>query len=268
MRNITIKYLTRILLACCFIFIKSENSMAQVNIKLLTEVSKSCQDDTKNPEYYKQMGFGDYVISNLVNSTRILDESLERCVFHRYHHSLVQSNIPWLGSSGEIVPGYPGSVAISLMALERMDEHDLYIDCIIDGDPSSDKCYYLTRSFPNSVAELPHGDKSITSSYFSSSGGLIHLSPKYIYRCPSCVIAINNISSDKELTKSFVQWFLKLDKNRRKLILSIIENDSEAISKRTKIGKESERAVEKYIEMRKKIREESQEHKRRELIGN
>jgi hypothetical protein len=105
------------------LFAKPQIASAQVDMNSLIEVAKSCQKDTNSPEYYKQMGFDKF--ESVIGS----DNSLNTCFYARYGHSLLQSKFPWLASTGEMIPGYPGSVAVSLMIYKKYLNNSLLLDC-------------------------------------------------------------------------------------------------------------------------------------------
>lgn len=111
MKKFTLKTLLAMLLTCSAILLKPQSSSAQVNTSLLTEVVKSCQQDALSPEYYERMRISWYHwVLNRNN------ESVEDCINVQYFHSLVLSKLPSLTSTSEMLPEYPGSAAVSLIA--------------------------------------------------------------------------------------------------------------------------------------------------------
>jgi hypothetical protein len=239
-KKLTLRFSIVILVTCYTVFIKQQSVSAQVDISLLTEVAKSCKKDTVSSDYYKQMGFEDGIYPPIGSR-----DLLNSCIQDRYYHSLISSKFPWLASTDEIIPGYPGSVLVSNMAFKRPNIPGYpLIDCIVSQDPSSNKC--------------------VRSTYFydQKSFDLVHV-------CPSCVVSENNVSSANKMRENFIKWFLNLDKpTRRKVLSTILGGDPTALKNRSEIHQETSRAVEKYDEIREKVAREEQNRRRREVMGD
>ena len=250
MKKLALQISMVILATYSVMFTKPQSASAQVDMSLLTDVAKSCQKDTTSSEYYKQMGFDDEKIQSVIG----LGESLGTCIRARYRHSLLQSKFPWLASTGEMVPGYPGSVAVSLIAHSGyisggLDNSSL-LDCIVSQDPSNDRCI--------SSIEIFYDDK-IRSNV---------LNRQSTYVCPSCVVAHDNVMSAKRMRGSFIQWFLNLDKPTRRKVMSILGEGQKAANNRSEIIIEAIRALDEYKATRQKVEQQEQERRRREVIGN
>jgi hypothetical protein len=232
---------------CASILLKPQSTSAQINMSLLTEVASSCQKDTASSEYYKQMSFDDETVRSLTSSAN----SVERCIYSRYHYSTIQSKFPWLASTGEIIPGYLGAVAFSMITNTNSSMKNLLLDCIADKNLSSYECTFSIANFTND--RIPHG---FASNYY-------YYDDYYIYVCPSCLIAHNNTLSAEKMRGSFIQWFLSLDKIQRRGVMSIMGDNN-----RFKISSEADRAVKEYRETIEKVAQQEKERRRREVLGN
>lgn len=256
MKKIALQISLVILATCPALFTKPQSASAQVDMSLLTDAAQSCQKDTKSSEYYKQMWFDDDMFTPLIG----LDTSLKDCIEFRYHYSLVQSKFPWLASTGEMIQGYPGFVLVSTIAyyhtLSPGLNNSSLLDCIASGDPSNEQC-------TSSVIRSLFYDHKINK---YSVGHLV--SQYYIYVCPSCIVAHDNVMSEKSMRGSFIQWFLSLDKPTRRKVMSILGEGQKAEKNRSEMATEANRAVSEYIEIRQKVEQQEQERRRREVIGN
>jgi len=249
MKKIALQISMVILAACSVMFTKPQSASAQVDMSLLTDVAKSCQKDTTSSEYYKQMGFDDEKIQSVIGS----GESLGTCIHARYRHSLLQSKFPWLASTGEIIQGYPGSVAVSLIADPYINGWlgtSSLLDCIVSQDPSNDRCISSIGIFYDYKIRNNNPNRQST------------------YVCPSCVVAHDNVFSAKRMRGSFIQWFLNLDKPTRRKAMSILGEGQEAENNRSEIEQEARRALDEYKATRIKVAQEEQDRRRREVIGN
>lgn len=162
---------------------------------------------------------------------------------------------PELASTGEILPGYPGSVAVGQLAItfSYYDRTQL-LDCIIANDTSSNVCFWSKRN-------ISEGRK------YRSVGHLISYYLPYV--CPSCVVAHDEVSGSREvILKAFIKWFIKLDKPQRREVISLLGDEDEGIQLRRSLSNESEKAVEEYQETRARVEQQEQERRRRELLGN
>lgn len=248
MKKLTLQVSMVMLATYAALFVKPQSALAQVDMSLLTEVAKSCQKDTRSSEYYEQMGFDESRIKSAVDS----GSYLEICIHARYLYSLVQSKFPWLISTGEMIPGYPGSVAVSLIAQSNRDvlDNSSLIDCIVSQDPSDDRCKNSIQIFRD--YKLRDNDPNSRSAYV----------------CPSCVVAHDNVFSAEKMRGSFIQWFLKLDKPTRKKVMSILGEGQNAESNRSEIRAEANRASTEYFNIRQRVKQQEQDRRRREVIGN
>jgi|GEM_PF-2569287 len=255
MKKLALQISLTILATCSGIFVNPQSASAQVDMSLLTEVAKSCQKDAKSAKYYKQMGFDNNIIQSLIGSS----DFFGACIYARYSYSLVQSKFPWLVSTGNIMSGYPGSVAVSLIVSpygSRLGDSSL-LDCIVSQDPSNDRCRSAIGIFY---------DNKIRN---NGLRGFHEFPPNLaIYMCPSCVVAHDNVSSEKRMIGSFIQWFLKLDKPTRRKVMSILGDDQEATTNRSEMILETRRALAEYREISRKVAQEEQDRRRREVIGN
>jgi hypothetical protein len=261
MKKLTFKISLAILATCSAIFVKPQSASAQIDMSLLTEVAKSCQKDSLSLKYYKQMGFDDDKLQVVKDSNVGL---IYNCIYYRYFHSLIQSKFSWVAlTTDEIIPGYPGSVVVSLLSLRPRSS---LLDCIVSQDPSSQVCegrkvfngYVVEQKIVNDNLYEHHTDH-----YTNNYTALL-----YIHICPSCVIAHDNILSSEKTMGGFIQWFLRLDKPRRREIMSILGNEQEQINNRQKIQQEASRAVAEYIEIREKVKQQEENRRRREVLGN
>ncbi|MBD2303111.1 hypothetical protein H6G80_32965 [Nostoc sp. FACHB-87] len=228
---------------------------AQVNIKLLTQTVESCQKDALSPDYYKQINLN--VVQYSYEQNIYQDDDLKRCIKNRYHYSLVLSKFPWLVSTGEALPGYPGAVIVGKLANDYPYSSTGLLDCIASQDPSNQDCI-LTYNY------IAIGQK-VTE--WTTSIGFLELS--YLaYVCPSCVIAHNDVSGSKEkILISFMKWFLTLDKPQRRELLTLLGDDNNAYKLREALKDESTAAIEEYEEARARVEQQDREQRRRELLG-
>lgn len=243
MKNYPIKALLMVFTTTTAILLTPKITFAQVDYSLLTEVAKSCQEDALSPQYYKS---ADINFSGMTKN----NPYIEYCIKARYFHSLVLSKLPWLASKGELVPGYLGSVAVSLMALHGDQDYKYteLVNCIISQNGSSQEC----RS-----SALQH----LSWLYWNTKLSGHHLDAAYI--CPSCVVASNDISSEEKMADAFIQWFLTLDKPQRREMISLLLN----VNIRVDMLMNSNEAVSKYIEIRQRVEQQEQEQRRIDLLG-
>ena len=257
MRNFTVKGLISLIVTSSALLLAPMRGDAQVNINRLAQVAKSCQEDIFSSNYYKRMRFDTYHINEHLKNSYNQQQSITHCTYSRYHYSLVLTKYPWLSSTGEILPGYPGSIFVSYLAhLFGNSYHTSILDCIANQDISSEECSF-TRS------KIKDGNlfrRSYIQDWYNS----------YIVNsCPSCVVAHDEVSgSQKHIFEAFVQWFIKLDKLQRRELISLLGNGEESRDLRLLIMGESSAAVTKYWEVRKELEEQEQEQRRQELLGN
>ncbi|AFW95273.1 hypothetical protein ANA_C12552 [Anabaena sp. 90] len=240
----TVKGLIALFVTSSALFLTPMKSDAQVNMKSLAEVADSCQKDIPSKKYYQQM---------LLNVDKWDNSDLEQCIYSRYHYSLILDKFPELASTGEILPGYPGSVAVGQLASTLIYNRKQLLDCIIANNISGDVCM-------NSRQNISRGQKYRSYSRISS----------YLpYVCPSCVVAHDEVSGSREvILKAFIEWFIKLDKPQRREVISLLGDEDEARTLRQSLKNESKKAVEEYQETRERIEQQEQERRRRELLGN
>ena len=252
----TVKGLIALFLTSSALVLTPMRSDAQVNMKSLAEVAKSCQKDVFSFDYYKQMGFDTNVINRFPNNEALQRNSLLGCIESRYHYSLILDKFPELASTGEILPGYPSSVAIGKLARIHGYPHQL-LDCLVTQDASSQEC-------------------STTKNSISTGYKIRNADPYYyhdlqyiVYVCPSCIVAHDEVSGSGEIIlKSFIEWFLKLDKPQRREVFSLLENADKAGRLRWLLYKESGQAVQEYQETRARVERQEKERRKRELLGN
>lgn len=248
------------------ILLTPHSSLAQVNMSLLTEVAKSCQEDVFSPEYYKKMGISVSKVGvNDSITTRVQSDPyyyLSSCISARYYHSLVLSKLPWLTSTGEMLPGYPGDAAVSLTSLvhQRTSTMTEVLDCIVSQDAYSQECRKSSGFY--AVFDLYRPSLKIrdaTEVYFETA--------PYIYICPSCVVTRDEIFSLEKMTDAFIKWFLALDKPKRREIMSILGDEEAQIANRKNMYNEALGAAQKYQEIRQRVKQQEQEQRRNEILG-
>ncbi|MBD2567225.1 hypothetical protein [Anabaena lutea] len=242
----TVKGLIALFVTSSALFLTPMRSDAQVNMKTLAEVAKSCHKDVPSKEYYQQM---------LLN----FNSDLNECIRSRYHYSLILDEFPELASTGEILPGYPGSVAVGQIAsIFHSDGRWHLLDCIIANDTSSDACWQSKKKISEGGEYRYH--------FRANTNRISYYLP---YICPSCVVAHDEVSGSGEvILKAFMEWFMKLDKSQRREVISLLGDDDKARQLRELINDESEAAVKEYREARARVQQQEQERRRRELLGN
>lgn len=254
MRKIAPTSLLSAIMAGTIILLTPKSSLAQVDMSLLTEVTKSCQQDVTSSEYYEKLKID---ISKLPQPVTRLEE----CIKSRYFHSLVLSKLPWLSSTGEMLPGYPGSAAISLMSLNPNSVHQNVLECIISQDGFSQECRN-SEGFRR-VFFRASGDSILNSLNKSYWEGI-----PYLYICPSCIVVFDNISSPEKMTDAFIKWFLSLDKPKRREVMSILGDETAQAGNRFNMNQEVQRAASKYREIRERVEQQNREQRKRDILGN
>ncbi|MBN3906940.1 MAG: hypothetical protein HWQ35_10390 [Nostoc sp. NMS1] len=109
MRKFTVKSLITLLVTSSALCLTPMRSDAQVNMKRLAQVAKSCQEDALSLAYYQQMGI-DLRKQGYFGKKKPF---INPCIRNRYHYSSVLSKLPWMASKGEMLPQYPGDAAIA-----------------------------------------------------------------------------------------------------------------------------------------------------------
>jgi hypothetical protein len=260
MIKFAIKSLTAIAATTCALLLNAQSSNAQVNMKMLSEVAKSCQRDAVSVDYYQRMGVEKDGTTDLAESiTNSQTRFIEMCIFDRYHYSLVNSNYPWLESTGEMLPGYPGSVAVAALVAQYPNSGYTslgLLDCIATQDASSKEC---------ELARIPN---LFLDGYKYRENFAYPYRNKYlIYVCQSCVVAHDDILSRQKILNSFIQWFLTLDKPQRRELMSMLGDETSELGLRAYTHVEASRAVVEYQEVRQRVQKQEQEKRRQELLG-
>lgn len=261
MIKLAIKGLFVLLVTNLTLLLTSQSSSAQVNMQLLVQVAKSCQEDVVSPEYYNKIHF-DLNSSELVE--RVIKDDyngyLSLCIRSRYHYALIVSKLPWLSSAKEIVPGYPSSVAVAALTNELTKSYrrpGYILDCIASQNASSQECMaanFYGLAFDYKVREI---------NFFRSTSGSY-----LIYVCPSCTVAHDDIDSKDKMITAFVQWFLTLDQTHRREIMSILGDEDNQFYNREQINSEAEKSVHEYQIVRQRVEQQEQEQRRQEILGN
>ncbi|GCL40739.1 hypothetical protein [Dolichospermum planctonicum] len=251
----TVKGLIALFVTSSALLLTPMRSNAQVNMKILTQVADSCQKDVFSKKYYQQMLLN---INHFLSNNNDLGHNnvlKEVCIYSRYHYSLILNKFPELASTGEILPGYPGSVAVGQLArtFSSYGVRTQLLDCIIANNISGGVCRW-------SKNHISQGQK------YSS---FVHGSYYLPYVCPSCVVAHDDVSGSREvILKAFIKWFIKLDKPQRREVISLLGDEDEAPQLRESLKNESQKAVEEYQETRARVQQQEQERRKRELLGN
>lgn len=261
MINFTFKSLIALIVTSSTLLLTPMKSDAQVNMNRLAQVAKSCQEDILSFNYYKRMGFDTYNINEYLKNTYNQQEAIASCIYSRYHYSLVLTQYPWLASTEEILPGYPASVVIGVLASSfgnssvNGDEQTSILDCIANQDILNEKCSYTKAHISHSFS---YKDSDLSTQY------------NYIINvCPSCVVANDEVSgSQEEILKAFIKWFITLDKPQKRELISLLGDADQARELRGVIMSQSSAALKKYLEVRQRVQEQEQEQRRQELLGN
>ncbi len=254
MKNFTVQSLITLLLTSSALLLTPMRSDAQINMNRLAQVAKSCQEDVLSPNYYKRMGLASNNI--YFNNKHANQEKITSCINSRYHYSLALTIYPWLDSTGEILPGYPGSVVVGSLAyyFGGVYHTTSILDCIANQDLSNEQCSLIANSIASGTAfkNVQYVDRYYT-----------------VNVCPSCAVAHDEVSgSREEIFKAFVQWFLTLEKTQRRELISLLGDGKEASELRYAIISKSNAAANKYWEVRQGVEEQEQERRRQEVLGN
>jgi hypothetical protein len=218
-------------------------SQAQVNKKLLSDVIKSCHRDM-NDEYFKKMG------------TRIYPSSQTDwiCIYRRYYYGSVIEQLPWLSSSGEILPNYLASVAVANISFPSQVSENTIIECLTKKTFSrGSECSWIWRM--NDIRFDGHTQYKNYSEFY--------LAQEFLpYVCPKCVV-IHDDSSESELGRGFINWFLSLDKSKRRDVVSFLSSGNIRQDLQNKTGM----AMRAYRDALEKIEQDDKEQRRRNLLG-
>ena len=222
-------------------------SQAQANKKLLSDVIKSCHRDM-NDEYFKKMGTRIYPSSQT-------DWFNNECIYRRYYYESVIEQLPWLSSSGEILPNYLASVAVANISFPYPVSENTIIECLTKKTFSrGSECSWIWRM--NDVRFDGHTQYKDYAEFYLANEFLP-------YVCPKCVV-IHDDSSESELGRGFINWFLSLDKSKRRDLVSFL---SGANSLRRDSFDKAEIALRAYANALKKIEQDDKEQRRRNLLG-
>jgi hypothetical protein len=227
-------------------------TQAQVNKQLLSDVIKSCQRDMSF-EYFKRMGIS---ITWTLEDTSPSSWTQEQCILTRYYYGSVIEQLPWLPDSGEILPGFSASVALSLISgwdqdfANRATEKKI-LECVISKDfDGSKECSWIKikLSYDSQYRKL---DVNVGQRKFLPNV------------CPKCVVTHDD-ASRSELNRGFINWFLSLDKSKRRDVVSLVSYNSEM---NQNLWNKMRMAQQAYEDALKKIEQDKQEQRRRDLLG-
>ncbi|MEH2162976.1 MAG: hypothetical protein V7K38_18600 [Nostoc sp.] len=262
MINFTVKSLIALVGTSSALLLTPMRSDAQVNMNRLAQVAKSCQEDVLSSNYYERMEFDQNVINLLViNNKNYNQKVIAYCIDSRYHYSLLLTKYPWLASTGEILPGYPGSVVVGTLAKHIGAYNKTSIlECITNEDVSSEECSF-TRKF------IAWGEPF---RYWKNNPSTLIENENYpVIVCPSCVVAHDQVSGSKEeILTAFIKWFITLDKPQRRELISLLGDGDEASHLRQVLINQSSEAVNEYSRVRARVQEQEQEQRRQQLLGN
>lgn len=255
MKNLLLKNLIVTFVTGVAILLTPKTSVAQVNPRFLTEVAESCQKDVFSSEYHQQMGYKGGVDPNYSGA----DSYLSNCIQGRYFYLQVISKLPWLVSSGEMLLGYPGQVAVSQMAYKETTN---LLDCLASQDNSSQECTKTNfRGLYNDRYNgrwRAFGENGYNNFYINHSF--------YAYMCPSCYLAYNNNPSRKRMIGAFIEWFMKLESSQKKELMSILGDEQTHRNNRNNMIQEAHKAWQEYQIIRQRLTEEEKERRIRELF--
>jgi hypothetical protein len=222
-------------------------TQAQVNKQLLSDVIKSCQRDM-SIDYFRRMGI---LVREELN-TKPSSQSQKNCIRFRYYYGSVIEQLPWLPDSGEIVPGYSASVALSSIAGSATEEKIL--ECVTSKDfDGVNECSWIEIKSYYSSGSVQQYRKLEVSTV------LVFFIPNV---CPKCVVAHDD-ASRSELNRGFINWFLSLDKSKRRDVVSLLSSNDikQNLSNKTRM------AVEAYEDALTKIEQDEKAQRRRNLLG-
>lgn len=261
MKNFVFKTLVATCVAGIAIFLTPKASVAQVDKSLLTEVASSCQQDVFSMEYYQQLGHNSEFNPDDYSEGEI-DNLLSQCIKSRYFYSQVLYKFPWLASTAEMLPGYPGLAAVSLIADNNYGYSGEFnsgiIDCLVSQDKNSDECYRSHNLEGLYFSDIDYSKKLDVFNYSENSS--------YVYVCPSCYVTYNNYPSGRRMIGSFIEWFMGLEPSRRKELVSILGDGQTVRINRANMNEEADRAWSEYKELRERIAEKEKAQRRRELF--
>jgi len=229
---------------------------APVNMNILASVARSCQKDATDPNYYKRMDINppDFTsVTQAIAGYQVLN-LVKGCIDDRYHYSLLIKKYPWLVSTGDILPNYPGSVIVGYIATIHPPGLRM-LDCVGSKDPLSKECDAMRMS-------ISEGGRY---NQFGYDPG--HF-PYAYYVCPRCVVAHDEVSGSQEkILQGFIQWFLSLKIPQRRAINAFLGDDAKAVQMRGMLSNESQQAAQRYEEIRAKVEQQNLEQRRNQLLG-
>lgn len=269
MKNYLLKPLLMIFATATAILLTPKMTFAQVDYSSLTEVAKSCQVDVLSPEYYEKIGFSVSKVGfddpdPIVIRAQYDPYYLASCIKARYYHLLVLSKLPWLASSGNIISGYPGAAAVSLISLNyeqgQAGSTTGVLECLVSQDSGSQECSNsggFWAAFNLSSSDSKIKDMTTPSLRIAS----------YIYMCPSCTVAVDETLSMEKMTDAFIKWFLTLDKPRRREVMSILGDEDAQRANRRNMEGEAQKAVQEYKQARQRVEQKEQEQRKVDILG-
>ena len=259
MKNVVSKSLIAACVTGVAILSTAKASVAQVNMSFLTEVAESCQKDVLSSEYYQQMGYKTGEIPSKEYADGYL---LGDCIESRYFYLQVISQFPWLVSTKEMLPGYPGAVAVSLLAEANTFSKTFILDCLVSKNSESQECTDADgfKALSSGLIDGGYVDMFYGNDYQTQN-------KRYSYMCPSCVVAYNKNPSGRKMIGAFIEWFTTLEPSQRKEVMSILGDEQAQINNRVSIQNEADKAWNEYTAIRQRMTEEEKERRRRELLG-
>jgi hypothetical protein len=220
-------------------------TQAQVNKQLLSDVIKSCQRDM-SIDYFMRMGI---LVREL--NTEPSSQSQKRCIWARYYYGSVIEQLPWLPDSGEIVPGYSASVALSSYRAGSATEEKI-LECVTSKDfDGRNECSWIGIKLDYySVKQYRKLEVSTVLGLFIPNV------------CPKCVVAHDD-ASKSEINRGFINWFLSLDKSKRRDVVSLLSSNDIQQNLLSKVRM----AVQAYEDALTKIEQDEKAQRRRNLLG-
>ena len=261
MKSLLLKSIIATCVTGISILLTPKASVAQVNMRFLIEVTKSCQKDLFSMEYHQQMGHNKFINKDYSG----VDRYLRYCIESRYFYLLAISKLPWLVQTKEMLPGYPGAVAVSQIAYMYSNSDGIsLVDCLSSRDSNSEDCrMHLDTSgrvfqglYPSSYSSTR---KMNLFKYVEDS--------RFAYLCPSCYSVYNNNPSERKMIDAFMEWFRKLESSQRKELVSVLlGGEQKPKNNRINMNEEIAKAWEEFKAVRRRIAEEEKQQKRRELF--
>ena len=227
MKNVLLSKLTKLALVSGLLFFAcTTKASAEVNMKVLNSVIKSCQN---NPPK-----------DNSVSA--FVAKRAEYCITERYNYTLFMSKYNGLKNLGDLRPGFPSYLALYYYSSHSSPKvsSKQFLDCMVSQDSTSNECRRLYSS-PGSNQTDPVA--TVCSSCFNA----------YIN-------ARNNINVI--MVKDLITWFYALDKPSRKLVADSLSDPDFIRASHD----ESWEAFQLYSKIKEKVERETQEQKYRDLL--